>query len=234
MAESKPELTFAIGDLHGNFSVLQSVILRIQEYAGERSYRFVCCGDFIDRGPHSRSIIEMFMQGPADRNEWVILQGNHEEILLIAHEAPSLLNWWLKNGGGSTLQSYGYKDGDLFKEPYKIPVEHRRWLANLPVTFIDEHRAFVHAAFNPVLVLAEQDKQYMQWHYVTEESDYSYMGRHVVCGHIQHSDGPFMTPNRTNVDTYAWRYGRQAIAVFDNFKPGGPIEILNAYGTPVA
>jgi len=57
--------------------------------------------------------------------------------------------------------------------------------------------------------------------------------RHVVHGHHQHANGPIFKKNRTNLDTFAWYTGRLAIGVFDDGRPGGPIEVLKVNGEPI-
>lgn len=224
-------LTFAIGDLHGRYDLLEKAIIKAEATAGSRKGTFVVCGDFIDRGPDSKKIIERLMKGPDYANwEWVILQGNHESMML---ECIKRLNfpWWLGNGGGATLVSYGFKNGDGWDEN-KIPQEHLDWLDNLPTYYIDQYRAFVHAGFNPSIGLEEQKKDMMQWQRAYKGDDYSFLGRHVVHGHEQYEDGPILTTNKTNVDTFAWLYGKLGMAVFDNEVEGGPTEIVMIEGDP--
>ena len=49
-------LTFAIGDVHGCFDKLDDLMRRCADYAGSRPHKFVMLGDYIDRGPDSRSV----------------------------------------------------------------------------------------------------------------------------------------------------------------------------------
>lgn len=225
--------TYAIGDLHGRLDILEEVLRIIEEDAGSEPATFVCCGDFIDRGPDGAGIIARFRAGPTLPNwKWIILKGNHEDIMWQICSRNAGLRWWIGNGGGPTLMSYGYADGDnLFplKDQLASDVE---WTNSLPIYYMDEHRAFVHAGFNYNQPLEYQSPQEMMWQYDPDETDYSFDGRHVVCGHVQHEDGPIMTTNRTNVDTFAWLYGRQAIAVFDDVAPGGPTRLLWAECAP--
>lgn len=220
---------YAIGDLHGRFDLLCRALSLAEDHAGEAGGTFIVLGDFVDRGPDSRAIIDLLMQGPSLPNwRWIVLKGNHEDIMWQVINGFAPLRWWLRNGGGATLQSYGYREGDLLR-PSKIPQGHIDWLAALPVYHLTETHAFVHAGFDPERPIEEQDDEHMMWKYDPTEGDYSFEGRHVVCGHVQHADGPICTPNRTNLDTFAWLHGRAAVGVFDG--AGGPVEWLWAVGS---
>lgn len=221
-------LTFAIGDLHGRLDLLLEAYGLAREYAGERPYKFVVCGDFVDRGPDSMSIIENLMlaqRGAADneRLDVIVLKGNHEDMMLQCLRDIKHINWWLGNGGIATLRSYGYRElGEVYDAHNGggiIPAAHMAWLDALPVHHIDEHRAFVHAGFDPTKPLDEQNEQHMMWRYDGEDREdqpnYTFDGRHVVHGHVQHADGPILLEHTTNLDTFAWYTGRLAVGVFE-------------------
>jgi serine/threonine protein phosphatase 1 len=56
--------------------------------------------------------------------------------------------------------------------------------------------------------------------------------RHVVHGHDNSPDGPLLYAGRTNLDTLAWRTGRLVIGVFDDDRPGGPVDLIVVKGAP--
>lgn len=216
---------YAIGDLHGRYDILLAVIEKIEEHAGDAGGKLIVTGDFIDRGPDSAKIVEHLRIGPNPESnwEWVVLKGNHEDMMLQCL-ARMQLDWWIGNGGGATMKSYGYKQGDLLM-PLKIPDEDLEWLNGLPICHLEEKQAFVHAGFNPNVSLEEQNQQEMMWMRAPREDNYSFMGRHVVHGHEQYADGPILNPDKSNFDTFAWATGRQAIGVFTD-AAGPPVEIL--------
>jgi serine/threonine protein phosphatase 1 len=224
--------TYAIGDLHGSFGLLCEALSISEKNAGEDGGTFVVCGDFIDRGPNSRGIIELLMEGPSLANwRWVVLKGNHEDMAVQCIDRKQL-NWWVGNGGGATLRSYHYDQRLIIaysEGKYEVefmPKNHIEWLRELPLHYIDKHRAFVHAGFDPNKALKNQDDHYMMWVCDPLGTDYSFEGRHVVHGHQPYENGPILTANKSNIDTFAWLHGRLAIAVFDDEKSGGPVDIL--------
>ena len=236
-------LTYAIADLHGRFDLLCKAIDLVEADAGEVGGTFIVLGDFVDRGPQSRMIIDLLMRGP-QRPEWrwIVLQGKHEAMMLECLTNPGILRWWIGNGGGETLRSYGYTEGDKL-QPLRIPVEHLEWLAKLPVYHCDQHRIYVHAGIPFDQQLSEAKPETLQWMLYRdggdEYRDAEYhadaghiSGKHVVHGHHQSAHHPLRLPHRTNLDSFAWATGHAAIGVFDDAAPGGPVRVLSAIGRP--
>jgi serine/threonine protein phosphatase 1 len=229
MADSSASdlLTFAIGDIHGCVHKLDRLLERCRRYGGERALRFVFLGDFIDRGPDSRGVIEILMRLQRDgKQEVICLRGNHEAMLLDALQTddPTL---WLFNGGGAALASYGAED------PAELPAEHVRWIGTLRLSFDDGRRYFVHAGVNPTLPLDQQNEHDQVWirePFLHSSKDY---GRLIVHGHTPLASGiPEMRPNRLNLDTAAVLGGPLSAAAFtpDRTKP---VAFLSDVAEPV-
>ena len=100
---------YAIGDVHGRADLLDRIISLIDADIVARPIArpiFVFVGDYIDRGPGSRDVIDLLVNGAKGR-EMVFLRGNHDVFLLNFIENPALLRDWSKIGGLETLMSYG-------------------------------------------------------------------------------------------------------------------------------
>jgi serine/threonine protein phosphatase 1 len=216
-------LTYAIADLHGRFDLLtaafegifKDAILRGE--AGEK-VKIVTLGDYVDRGPQSREIVEYLMAAQAAGASLICLKGNHEQMMHDSLVGATDMGWWMANGGQTALKSYNND----------VPRSHLHWINNLPTNHVDEHRVFVHAGIDPTKALDEQTDEYMLWSRYVDNADVGHGKRHVVHGHTPNPHGPERYENRTNLDTLAWRTGRLIIAVFDDAKPGpavGYIEI---------
>ena len=141
-------------------------------------------------------------------------------------------DWWLTNGGGATLISYGQSQGEE-ADVTVVPDEHLRWIEQLSLMHVDNHRIFVHAGVDRNLPLDGQDPQDVIWKIYDDSDEGGYGQRHIVHGHHQHANGPILKKNRTNLDTFAWYTGRLVIGVFDDNMPGGPLEILEAHAQPM-
>lgn len=223
--------TFAIADLHGRHDLLLAAIERIEE-SSHSGGTVVFTGDYVDRGPASRKVIETLMAGPQTPGwTWVCLRGNHEEIMLAG--CMGILRWWLPNGGGATLVSYGQKVGDEV-DVSVVPKAHLEWIRSLPVMHIDQHRLFVHAGVQGGVPLEEQDAEKNVWMLYPDDAEDGYsdggMTWHVVHGHHQHEVGPMLYAGRSNFDTLAWLTGRLVVGVFDDDVPGGPVSTIEIKG----
>jgi serine/threonine protein phosphatase 1 len=224
--------TYAIADLHGRFDLLEMALAKIAEHS-EQPATVVTLGDYVDRGPDSRKVIERLMSG-FEREGWrlICLKGNHEEIMwqtclgLVPDRA-----WWLTNGGGATLRSYGQNVGDEV-DVTVVPAAHLRWIEQLPLMHLDKYRVFVHAGVDPNLPLDEQGPEDLIWKIYSDRDERGHDQRHIVHGHHKQERGPILKKNRTNLDTFAWYTGRLVIGVFDDNTPGGPLEILEIHGQP--
>ena len=60
-------LIFAIGDVHGCFDQLEALLLACDRARGGRDARFVLIGDYIDRGPDARKVVDLLMRKQASR-----------------------------------------------------------------------------------------------------------------------------------------------------------------------
>lgn len=214
------DLSYAIGDAHGCLALLERAFDLIWAHAGTRSFQVICLGDYVDRGPDSRGVVD-FLIREQDRTALTCLKGNHEAMMLEAFEEGEW-SMWLDNGGVETWGSYL---GD-------VPAAHLDWLRRLPVLARDADRLYVHAGLMPRLDLSDQDEDTCLWirgRFL--RADAAELPGHVVHGHTpQHTDKldmaePERLPHRTNLDTGACWTGVLGVGVFE---PGQaePVEVL--------
>ncbi len=144
-ADATSPLTFAVGDIHGCLDKLQRLLTACEAYAGARPARYVFLGDYIDRGPQSRGVVELLIGRQSARPGTIVcLRGNHEQMAIDAHGSDRAVPLWLANNGASTLRNYGGR----------ISQEHLAWLAALPFCHDDGLRFFVHAGIDLAVPLA--------------------------------------------------------------------------------
>jgi serine/threonine protein phosphatase 1 len=203
---------YAIGDIHGMRGKLHDLMARCERDAGDRPRAFVFVGDYIDRGPDSRGVIDDLIalkaRMPAP-GQVTTLMGNHEAIALEAIEDSSSVAHWLTQGGIETLRSYGVS------RPNDLPADHVAWLRALRRSYDDGRRMFVHAGVNPSRPLDAQDEDDLIWirrPFLQHEGDF---GRLVVHGHTPTAGEPELRSNRVNVDTGAVYGHALTAAVFD-------------------
>lgn len=208
--------TYAIADLHGRYDLLCDALASIAAYAGDETGTVVTLGDYVDRGPQSRQIVERLMDGLTDGWSLVCLKGNHEDMMVGAVRGDYHADWWIGNGGGNTMASYG-------AEP---PKSHIDWMANLPLSYTDGKRIFCHAGVDETVPIAEQIEETLVWSRVGKHVNYQHDEGYVVHGHTPFEDGPIELPGRLNLDTGAVWTNRLVVAVFDDAKDGGPIDYI--------
>jgi serine/threonine protein phosphatase 1 len=206
-------ITFAIGDIHGCLDKLERLVAGCEAHAGGRPARFVFLGDYIDRGPDSRGVVEFLMRRQQARPDAVIcLKGNHEQLAIDAHDSARAMPAWLQNSAAVTLKSYGRSDG-------RISDAHLAWLRALPLCHDDGLRFFVHAGVDLTVPLNEQSDDVMLWMrepFLTR-SDEVDCGRFIVHGHTPQKTGtPDLRKHRLNLDTGAVIGGPLTAAVFDD------------------
>jgi serine/threonine protein phosphatase 1 len=221
-------ITFAIGDVHGCFDKLETLLAVCELVGNGRDARFVLIGDYVDRGPDSKKVLDFLIGKQAlDRDRLICLRGNHEEML--SNSAASgrsdrdLMNWWA-NGGEQTLDSYGVND------PIDLPAEHLAWIKALPTRFSDSGRLYVHAGIRPGLPLDAQSDKDLLWirePFLSSDAD---PGAFVVHGHTPtKSRLPDLRSHRLNLDTGACFGGPLTAALFtgDDVRPA---LLLNSRG----
>jgi serine/threonine protein phosphatase 1 len=208
-------LVYAVGDIHGYAQQLRDLLDHIADDAAtsapaERPL-LIFIGDYVDRGPDSRGVIDRILALEADdRFEVICLMGNHEEALMRFLADPGYASSWIGNWGEATLRAYGVEPPLLpntatceaaqarFREVF--PAEHRAFLGRLQISVTVGDYLFVHAGVRPGVALDAQSERDLIWiRYEFLESDADF-GKVVVHGHTP-ADAPELKANRINIDT---------------------------------
>lgn len=226
---------YAIGDIHGCVSEVEDIFHQIEfdlKFSSFDSYIIITVGDYVDRGPDSRGVIE-FLIGAQRRHPLVCLLGNHDQRFLEFLEVPDEVGEvFLHYGGREALHSYGVEVGEtpdianLSRQlKRQIPRSHLNFLRNLQLQHIEGDYAFVHAGIKPEVPMAEQSAKHLLW---IREEFLTYQKPHekvIVHGHTIH-DSFDIQPNRINTDTGAFNSGKLTCAVLF----GSEIEKLQTTG----
>ncbi len=132
------EKYIAIGDIHGCARSLKALLEEIRPYR-DRIHVFI--GDYIDRGPDSKGVLDCVIEFSREHH-CVFLRGNHEKMLLDAIQSGEH-TFWLINGGVETLKSYRIND------PAELPADHRDFLEQTRLWFDTPDYLFIHAGLDP-------------------------------------------------------------------------------------
>jgi serine/threonine protein phosphatase 1 len=217
--------TYVIPDLHGRHDLLCAGLAEIAAHSRGNAGVIVTIGDYVDKGPQSKQVIERLRSGVCDDFRLVALKGNHDALMVDALRDPSRMPAWLAKGGDAALASYG---GD----PAEVPQSHIDWLDGLKLMHMDAHRLYVHAGVDPDIPLDRQDEQTLLWKRYPNGFPGGFGKLHVVHGHDNCPAGPLLYNGRSNLDTLAWRTGRLTIGVFNDDRPGGPVDFIVIRGAP--
>jgi serine/threonine protein phosphatase 1 len=218
-------LTYVIPDLHGRFDLLRDSLAKIADHAAGSTGTIVALGDYVNKGPDSKQVVERMRAGVFDGWRLFPLKGNHDAMMVEALRNPSKMHWWIEKGGDTTIKSYG---GDAAA----IPQTDVAWLDGLPLMHTDAYRIFVHAGLDPDVPLDAQSEHTLLWKRYPKGYKGGFGDRHVVHGHNSFAQGPELYQGRSNLDTLAWRTGRLVTGVFDDAKPGGPVDFVVVRGPP--
>jgi serine/threonine protein phosphatase 1 len=205
----KPRRTLVIGDIHGCLSAFDTLLATVNPQPGDQ---IVTLGDYIDRGPNSKAIINRLIELHR-RGQLVALRGNHELMMLRAREGDRYeLYHWLTAGGESTLASYSQTA--TTKGLASIPDEHWNFLENICVNWWETtSHFFVHANVYPNLPLNQQPERMLFWQKFTNPPPH-FSGKTMVCGHTSQKSGePISIGHAICIDT--WVYGRGWLTCLD-------------------
>jgi serine/threonine protein phosphatase 1 len=225
-------MTYAIPDLHGRRDLLDSALDRIANHAAGASATIVLLGDYVDRGPDSRQVIERLIGFRSEKIRLIPLKGNHEMMMWQACNRLVDLNWWIDNGGEATLASYRkLADGEDISTTV-VPRSHLQWIDGLALMHVDRYRVFVHAAVDPGIPLNWQSERTLLWKLYPDGYSEGHGSRHVVHGHHATTQAPIITRGKTNLDSMAWKTGQLVVGIFDDDLPGAASDYLEVLGQP--
>jgi serine/threonine protein phosphatase 1 len=219
-------LVYCIGDVHGRDDLLRDMAKHVEADLKTRSLDHavtVFLGDYIDRGPDSKGVVERLASG-----EWptsiIALAGNHEDFLLTFLDDAGILDFWRGQGGLETLHSYGVDVGPAmagrdFEEVQAafaacFPKQHRNFLEALKVSASIGDYFFCHAGVRPGVALDRQNRDDLlniREPFVSSGAEH---GKLVVHGHTP-AVAPEVRPNRIGIDTGAYATGRLTCLILE-------------------
>jgi len=219
-------VVFAVGDIHGAWGLLRELRRYIQAEIDANpgfDYRLVYLGDYIDRGPKSKEVLE-FLVGQAQQAqvETLFLCGNHDYFLNSLLELQDrgdqaqLLETvftWLANGGAQAMRSFNVAiQEDCLRDLRRLRdlvakslgAEVRRFLKTLRLTHREGDYLFVHAGVHPTMPLERQDGDEFLW--IRDPFlDATGGWQHDFCVVHGHTPScPEVLPHRIGVDTGAY------------------------------
>lgn len=229
MSRTEGKRIYAVGDIHGCIGALDDMRARIDTDLGETPHPapvLVFLGDYIDRGPDTRAVIDALLEIRDGPPPAVFLRGNHDQLLLDCFpggEPDTLALWRFLSagmGGAQTLASYGMEGtlsaDDIAREAEdRIPEAHIAFLRRTVFSARIGGYIFAHAGIRPGVPLDRQAPEDLIW---IREPFLHATGAHegiVVHGHTPVSEVRHHG-NRIEVDTGAVFGGHLSCVVLED------------------
>ncbi len=197
--------TIAIGDVHGCSRALDALLTAI---APRSTDLIVTLGDYVNRGPDSRGVIDRLI-ALEGRCTLVPLLGNHDQTFLAALNGDRRgLSNLLDMGGSVTLASYGagrVTEADLAR----VPSEHVAFLRRCRPFYETDAHIFVHAQYVPDLPMDEQSALWLRWESLRNGSPGPHVsGKKAIVGHSSQKGGEILDLGHLIcIDTYCYGGG---------------------------
>lgn len=184
----------AITDIHGELGKLNNLLAKIDIKPDDT---FVFMGDYIDRGPDSKGVVERVIE-LSEKYNCITLIGSHEYALLHAKEDSYYNSLFWNYGGPETVQSYGGHFDNILKT-------HGDFYRSLKFYHLTEKYLFVHAGINPRYSLEDQ----IETDLVYIRSAF-YMNKHnlpqkIIFGHTEF-DEPQIQDDKICIDLGCGKY----------------------------
>lgn len=190
-------MIYAIGDVHGRADLLALLLEAILEEVtpGGPIAAIVGLGDYVDRGPDSRGVLDLLasVRG-AQGTQLHLLRGNHEDTLLKFLDDASVGRSWCEYGGLETLASYGVyppeasddaEGWEAARLAFKtaLPQAHLDLLSSTTTFYEAGDYFFCHAGARPGVPLEEQTDHDLMWIRKSFLDDTKRFSKVIVHGH---------------------------------------------------
>jgi len=217
---------YVVGDIHGRLDLLEQMIelINVDIKARDGDCLVVTLGDYIDRGPNSRGVLDRLLSNPF-AGKYVALKGNHEALLETFLDDPTVAAHWWRLGGVQTLRSFGIEikprmTGRGFARAAlqlreALTRQQTDFLGSLKTSLVVGRYFLCHAGVRPGVPLDSQDDDDLLWirdEFLSSQIDF---GKIVVHGHTPTRE-PEILANRINIDTAAFLSGHLTCVVLED------------------
>ncbi|MGI8893593.1 MAG: metallophosphoesterase family protein [Bacteroidia bacterium] len=143
-----------VGDIHGcckSFRNLVSEVIKLT-----RKDTLILLGDYIDKGPDSKGVLDFIIELKREGYEVIALRGNHEELLIKTLDGDkNAEQQWLDMGGEEALLSFNVSSAHEIPEDYIVHLKRMGYYLEMDEAYI------VHAGFNFEISDPFSDKEAM-------------------------------------------------------------------------
>jgi len=174
---------FVIGDIHGCVKTFRKML--DDKLIVTKQDKIYLLGDYIDRGPDSKMMLDELMMMQKQSFNIFPLMGNHEYMMLQALESDIYFELWQANGCGATLLSFGIPPGELDNpgSVRMIPERYFTFLNSLQYYIMLDDFFLVHAGLGEVYDDPMEDIDSLLWTRVEIYDTDLLKGRRIIHGH---------------------------------------------------
>ena len=133
-------MRYATTDIHGCLQTLRHLVE--EELQLSRHDELYLLGDYVNKGPDSKGVLDYLMQLQASGYQVHCLRGNHEQEMIDAARNRWRLAWLGRISRQATLRSFGVHRAAA------IPGQYLDWLEALPFEIELPDFVLVHAGYN--------------------------------------------------------------------------------------
>jgi serine/threonine protein phosphatase 1 len=211
---------YVFPDIHGCMKLFEKAFSFVEK-ENSSGGKIIFLGDYIDRGPDSKSVVE-FIRNPPSNWNFISLKGNHEQVFVENFKKKRLDNFYDKN---VLLQ---WTKQNKFMLAYKeFPLDVLDWMDSLSLYHLeDDLNIFCHAYIKPNSTLSDQDENMSLWIRYNDFEDFEHEKWFLTHGHTPKRNAPILLKNRCNLDAGIFYYGKFVIAEFHRNKKG-PIQFYS-------
>lgn len=180
---------WVISDIHGCIKTLRLLVENL--VIPDKDDTLIFLGDYIDRGPDSKGVLDYVMGLQEQGFSVVALKGNHEDFLVKAYEEEQQLKsflffkksnkskeMWLRYGGLEAMRSF--KTSNISE----IPAFYIDWIKQRPLYHILDDFFIVHAGLNFDIEDPLQDTNAMIWVREYRIDPAKINNRRLIHGHV--------------------------------------------------
>lgn len=204
VGEASGSRVYAVGDIHGCSDETAVLLKHLEQEEGlNDDDTIIFLGDYIDRGPDTKGVVDILLDFKVRFPKARFLKGNHEDMLLdFLGFGGRLGQAFLYNGGLETVQSYGIS---VFASPEEMvgafPQPHFKFFCDLESIIRAGRFAFVHAGLNPLRDLYTQNDNDVFWirdEFIVNIHPFEHT---VIFGHTPHQEIVLDLPFKIGIDT---------------------------------
>ena len=177
---------WVIPDIHGHAKTLTALLDQISP---SKDDLITFLGDYIDRGPNTKGVLDILMKMEDDGFNVRFLRGNHEDYMLRSLDKKPLrrkffqkkdtyVQVWHDAYWKSMLESFG------ISAIYDLPLEYIRFLNNSSLYFEDDNYIYVHAGLNFEKENPFEDEKFMLWTKEFSIIPEKIQNRKIIHGHV--------------------------------------------------